>query len=152
MQHYPLWISTDFSPPRIYAVCVYQQQFIFRSKKNLIHRPKSVTSAISVRLRNTVKWQQMWEAGLSIPRFPHSPTLSCAVLPTPLPPFRARFRVTLLGSSGIDTLTCEKRSSVASFLEVWQLLKRRLSTTREWHDSNAPKCMFTEGNAEFVRV
>lgn len=75
----------------------------------------------------------------------HSPPRSSVAPPAPLPPFRARFRVTLLWSSGTGALTREKSSSVASFLKAWQLLRRMQSTSREWHDSYALRCMLTAG-------
>lgn len=57
-----------------------------------------------------------------LPELAHSPPLprASAASPPPLPPFRARLRVTLLWTSGCGAgaLTCENRSSVASFLKA----------------------------------
>lgn len=79
----------------------------------------------------------------------HSPPLprASSAWPPLLPPFRARLRVTLLWTSGwgAGALTCEKRSSVASFLKPWQLLSRMHRTTREWHDSCALRYMLAAG-------
>lgn len=61
-----------------------------------------------------------------------SPPLSCAPPAAPLPPFRARFRVTLLCTSGGagGSVTREYSSSVASFRKARQLLRRTQSTSR----------------------
>lgn len=97
-------------------------------------------------------YQRHWQNPCGPPsrRLRHSPPRSCAAPPAPLPPFRARFRVMLLWTSGTGALTCENRSSVASFLKAWQLLRRMQSTTNEWQDSYAPRCMLASGKRPLV--
>lgn len=88
------------------------------------------------------------DTGWEHPPVLHSPPLWCSAPPAPLPPVRARFRDTLLWTSGTGALPCENRTSVASFLKAWQLFTRMQSMTKEWHDSYALRCMvLSEGSA-----